>query len=308
MARYGYGYDYRSGGYRDGYERHPFHDRDAGRWGWSREGRDHYTEDAEWSRPEFNASLGHPGPARAGWAVDEWQSYDVHRGDQPGRWRTGEPWGRGRSAADELCACDIMTENPEAVTPDATLAEVARRMRDLDVGIIPVVDSLDRCTLRGVITDRDIAVRAAAEGRDMMTVTAGDYMTRDVETVREGDTVRDVFTVMKKDRVRRVPVTDESGRLVGIIAQADLAVDYAGLDEQRELEVEEVIERISEPGRFRSGGGWSPPHPGLHGTRGWEEPEGYERDFRDRLRRGWQTLRREARGLLDRGDYDGGWR
>jgi CBS domain-containing protein len=78
-----------------------------------------------------------------------------------------------------------------------------------------------------------------------------DYMTRDVATVSESHSVRDVFSVMKREQVRRVPVTDREGRLVGIIAQADLAVDYAGLDLEREREVEEVIERISEPARPR---------------------------------------------------------
>jgi predicted transcriptional regulator len=80
-------------------------------------------------------------------------------------------------------------------------------------------------------------------------VKVSDYMTEQVETVNKNDSLRDVFNVMKREQVRRVPVTDREGRLVGIIAQADLAVDYAGLDLQRETEVEEVIERISEPGR-----------------------------------------------------------
>jgi CBS domain-containing protein len=158
---------------------------------------------------------------------------------------------RGYAAGERVCAADVMTRGPEALTPESTLVEAAKRMRDLDVGIIPVVDDADSYRLRGVITDRDIAVRAAAEGKDMKKARVGEYMTRDVDTVREVDRVTAVFDVMKRARVRRVPVTDDAGRLVGIIAQADLAVNYAGLDWRREAEVEEVIERISEPGGSR---------------------------------------------------------
>jgi len=320
MARYGF--DYGSGrGRGDGSEwwrdarggewgaqdRFGTPEREFDRWGRSwKTGDDPWAEGAGWSRPEINLSqgsgpMGRPGGYQ-GYSMDEWGAYDV--GGNLGRgWRTGEPWGSGRSRADELLSRDLMTENPEAVTPDTTLSDVARRMRDLDVGIIPVVDDRDGNRLRGVITDRDIAVRAAAEGKDMMSTTVGDYMSRDVATVRESSTVRDVFTVMKRHRVRRVPVTDDAGRLVGIIAQADLAVDYARLDEERELEVGEVIERISEPARprYRQPEGWGGPG---GGQARWQARgaghDDYERDLRDRLRDGWHTLRREARHLVDR--------
>lgn len=159
---------------------------------------------------------------------------------------------RGYAPGEGVCAADVMTRGPEALTPESTLVEAAKRMRDLDVGIIPVVDDADSFRLRGVITDRDIAVRAAAEGKDMKKARVGEYMTREVDTVREMDRVSAVFDVMKRARVRRVPVTDGAGRLVGIIAQADLAVNYAGLDRRREAEVEEVIERISEHGGPRA--------------------------------------------------------
>jgi CBS domain-containing protein len=159
---------------------------------------------------------------------------------------------RGYVPGEGVCAADVMTRGPEALTPESTLVEAAKRMRDLDVGIIPVVDDADSFRLRGVITDRDIAVRAAADGKDMKKARVGEYMTREVDTVREMDRVSAVFDVMKRARVRRVPVTDGAGRLVGIIAQADLAVSYAGLDRRREAEVEEVIERISEHGGPRA--------------------------------------------------------
>jgi CBS domain-containing protein len=214
---------------------------------------------------------------------------------------------RGRGVEGDVRAADLMTANPEAVTPDTPLMEVAKRMRDLDVGIIPVVDGEDTFLLQGVITDRDIAVRAAAEGKDMKKAKVRDFMTPEVGTVDESDGVREVLTVMKRDRVRRVPVTDEEGRLVGIIAQADLAVDYAGLDFQREAEVEEVIERISEPGRPRWGRGSAPGRPGRPPA---PRPRGYDRDMTDYLREGWHALQREARQAFGRGApgrYDRGW-
>jgi CBS domain-containing protein len=161
--------------------------------------------------------------------------------------------GRGRSDSDRICAWQIMTEDPHAVTAEATLAEVAKSMRELDVGVIPVVDGDEDRRLVGVITDRDIVVRALADGKDG-GAKVGDYMTPGVATVGRNDTVHDVLDVMKRERVRRVPVTDREGRLVGIISQADLAVSYAGLDEHREAEVEEAIERISEPAHPRRGG------------------------------------------------------
>ncbi len=171
--------------------------------------------------------------------------------------RYGPPFagrsGGGVPDADRVRAAEIMTREPETVTPDAMVADVARKMRQLNVGIIPVVDGDDTTQLRGVVTDRDLAVRVLAEGGDG-TVKVSECMTEDVATVDRFDTVHDIFNVMKRERVRRVPVTDGQGRLVGIVAQADLAVNYAGLDLQRETEVEEVLERISEPAQPRRGG------------------------------------------------------
>ena len=80
-----------------------------------------------------------------------------------GRWGVGA---QGRSGRNDMRAGELMTENPECVTPDTTLTEVARKMRELNVGIIPVVESMDNRRLKGVITDRDITVRAVAAGKD----------------------------------------------------------------------------------------------------------------------------------------------
>ena len=292
----------------------PYDEDRWGHWNWDsrpRHGWDDYVrrpapprgenrpEYLGWSRPDFNVSQGGFGSyARPDAGGGDWyERQQGIRGRQ--QWRTGEPWGRGGSAATRVTVRQIMTENPESVTRDTPLADVARRMRDLDVGIIPVVRDADTGTLEGVITDRDIAVRAAADGEDMKKAVAGDFMSTDVATVRLGDSVRDVFSVMKRKRVRRVPVTDDAGRLVGIIAQADLAVDYAGLDLDRETEVEEVLERISEPARPQRAGGHH--QAGMYAAYG--RHPAYERDFADRLRHGWNTLKREARDFVGRG-YD----
>jgi CBS domain-containing protein len=160
---------------------------------------------------------------------------------------------RRASGALNVRAADIMTGDPRAVTPRSTLADAARLMAELDVGIMPVVESAERARLVGVVTDRDLAVRGLARGKDGGAPVA-DCMTADVATVQPMARIREVFDLMKRERIRRVPVIDSEGLLVGIIAQADLAVHYAGLDVEREREVEEVIERISEPGGGRGHG------------------------------------------------------
>lgn len=165
--------------------------------------------------------------------------------------RYGQDFGSGRGPR-RLCAADIMTEDPAAVTPEATLADAARTMRDLNVGIIPVVSDAGSRRLEGVITDRDITVRAVAEGRGGDTKVA-DCMTRDVEACHPGDRVRDVLHVMEAQQVRRVPVVDHAGALVGIIAQADLLVDYAAEEPHRDVRVAGAVERISQPARPRRG-------------------------------------------------------
>lgn len=140
-------------------------------------------------------------------------------------------------------AREIMTENPECLTEGDTLQRAAQLMKKLNVGLIPVVDDSSSRRLRGVITDRDIAIRHVAEGHGD-TCRVGDEMTRErLHTVTPDDDVDDVMTRMRDGQVRRVPVVDND-RIVGIIAQADLAVD-TGRREARK--VEKTVEKISEP-------------------------------------------------------------
>jgi len=138
-------------------------------------------------------------------------------------------------------ARDIMTGNPDCVTPQDTVFEAARIMRDSDVGAVPVVEDRNSRRLAGVITDRDIAVRCIAEGRDGNCAVA-DLMSSDLVTARPDDDVKRIMDQMKSEQVRRIPVVDDDNRVVGIIAQADLALEGPG-----DRKVGEVVERISKP-------------------------------------------------------------
>ncbi|HEY0970318.1 MAG TPA: CBS domain-containing protein [Gemmatimonadales bacterium] len=140
-------------------------------------------------------------------------------------------------------AREIMTKNPRTVTPDTRLQEAARLMQSENVGLIPVVEGKDSGNLVGVVTDRDIAVRVVAEGRDPSSVSVRDVMSSNVRTCREDANVDDVMEVMGSEQVRRVPIVDERGGLVGIVAQADV-VRQAKSDRK----AERTVEKISEPG------------------------------------------------------------
>ena len=135
-------------------------------------------------------------------------------------------------------AQDIMSKNPRTVTPEATVRDAARLMQEEDVGIVPVVEQ-DR--LVGLITDRDIAIRVVAEGRSEARVR--DVMSENPKSCRPSDDVEEVLELMGREKVRRVPITDERGTLLGIVAQADV-VREAPSDKRAEA----TIEQISTPG------------------------------------------------------------
>jgi CBS domain-containing protein len=140
-------------------------------------------------------------------------------------------------------AREIMSSNIECVTREDSLTRAAQLMRDADIGAVPVVESHDSMRLVGVITDRDIAVRHVA-GDNSDNCKVGDHMTSGrIYTASPDDDVDDVMRTMKTEQVRRVPVVDGE-RLVGIIAQADIATE--DVDDAR---TGEVVERISEPNR-----------------------------------------------------------
>ena len=119
-------------------------------------------------------------------------------------------------------ARDLMTPDPAQVTPSDSLQRVSQLMLEHDCGCIPVVTAADQRSLVGVITDRDIAVRAVAEGRPA-TTPVGEIMTPNPDCVTPDDEVERVEKLMSDRQIRRVVVVDDTGECVGIIAQADLA-------------------------------------------------------------------------------------
>ena len=133
---------------------------------------------------------------------------------------------------------DAMTDSVRTVTPSQPVTEAASMMKQEDVGALPVVEDDGR--LAGMITDRDIVVRAVAEGKDPSTVTVGDIATKDVVSVDPDYDLDDALQLMAQHQVRRLPVVD-GGRLVGVLAQADIA------GEAGPHEVAHVLEEISQP-------------------------------------------------------------
>jgi CBS domain-containing protein len=138
---------------------------------------------------------------------------------------------------------EIMTKDPSCVTPDATVREAAQVMKREDVGIVPVVDGQTQKRLIGLVTDRDIAIRCIADGKDG-TCRVRDVMSSDdLATCSENDDVENVMSAMRTEKVRRIPIVDERGSLVGIVSQADLLTKTR--DTSR---AGETVEEISEPG------------------------------------------------------------
>jgi CBS domain-containing protein len=139
-------------------------------------------------------------------------------------------------------AQDIMSKDPMCVTPDTPLVEAAQIMKTENIGVVPVVESTGSKRLVGVLTDRDIAIRAVAEGRDGTTTSVGHVMTSDVRTSAASDSVEDVMELMGREQIRRIPIVDESGALVGIIAQADIVIEA-----RDDKKAERTVEKISQP-------------------------------------------------------------
>jgi len=137
----------------------------------------------------------------------------------------------------------IMTPNPARITPDRPAREAAILMRDTDCGSIPVVENTTANRLIGTVTDRDLAIRGLAAGLGPETAVR-DLMTYDPITCLPEDEVEDLRQVMIDQQVRRVPVVDVDGMLVGIVAQADIAREEGAASDR---EVGRIIEAISEP-------------------------------------------------------------
>ena len=134
---------------------------------------------------------------------------------------------------------EIMTEDVEVVRPEASLFEAAGRMRDLDVGALPVCDG-ER--LVGMLTDRDLTVRAVAAGRDPRTATVGEIMTPAMSYCFEDQSAAEAERLMAEKQIRRLPVLDRDKRLVGIVSLGDLAIRTGN-----RRAVGKTLEAVSEP-------------------------------------------------------------
>jgi CBS domain-containing protein len=204
------------------------------------------------------------------------------RGDDDGRswfeeardYVRGRPEERGRGASRSHVRCrDIMTRDVTVATRDTALQDVAAMMRDEDTGVIPVVErQADAQTtteaesgdgrsraggtetktrgngrLVGLITDRDIVIRAVSDGKDVRSTRAEEVMTTDIHTARPNDRVIDAIRKMGDKQVRRIPVVDDNNNLLGIISMADVALET---EEDRELA--DALEEISSGASFWS--------------------------------------------------------
>lgn len=189
--------------------------------------------------------------------------YDV-RGDLSSeRWRDRDYY--GGTERSRLRCRDIMTRDLVVATRDTTVVEIARMMKQEDVGVIPVVEydapagngrnegsernyqdrNYARGKLTGLITDRDIVVRCVAENKDCASVRAEDIMSVDVHTGKPNDRVVDVIRKMGDKQVRRIPVTNDNGYLVGMISMADIA-----LETRNDRELGDALEDISKGSSF----------------------------------------------------------
>lgn len=132
---------------------------------------------------------------------------------------------------------DAMTPSPRTVQPSSTVVEAAQLMKSEDVGIVPIVEG-DRLT--GVVTDRDVTIEVVAERKDPESTTVGEIASSNLVTVDPDQELDEALQLMAQHQVRRLPVCEEDGRLVGILAQADVA------EHAKAKKTGEVVERISQ--------------------------------------------------------------
>jgi len=118
---------------------------------------------------------------------------------------------------------DVMSKNPVCCLPNDTVKKVAQLMKSKDIGSVPIIDSEGTKKLVGIVTDRDLALEVVAEGRDPKTTKVEEVMTHSVVTSRAEDDLQYALDAMAKYQLRRIPVVDKNNKLVGIIAQADVA-------------------------------------------------------------------------------------
>lgn len=142
---------------------------------------------------------------------------------------------------------EVMTRDPMCCEPTDPVTRAAEMMSQHDVGSLPVVESLQSRRLVGIVTDRDVVTKVVAGNRDVASATVSDAMTPNPAVCHEEDELERAVAIMADRQVRRLPVVDASGRLSGIIAQADVATRG-----NRDERTGELVEAISEPSKERS--------------------------------------------------------
>ncbi len=132
---------------------------------------------------------------------------------------------------------DVMTTNPATVEHDAKIVDAARVMQRADAGVVPVTEN---GRLTGMVTDRDIAIRVVAEGKDPESTQVDEVASTDLVTIDPQQDLAEALRLMAQHKVRRLPVVEEDGRLVGVVAQADIA------RQGDDMQTGQVVQEISE--------------------------------------------------------------
>ncbi len=136
----------------------------------------------------------------------------------------------------------VMTENPTCCLASDSVSAVVQQMQIHDIGAVPVVSDITSRKLIGIITDRDVALRVVGAGRDSKGTWVADVMTPNPVACHDTDNIDTAIEAMSLHKVRRIPAVDDNGRLVGIVAQADLATRLGNSEKTAE-----VVEEISKP-------------------------------------------------------------
>jgi CBS domain-containing protein len=133
---------------------------------------------------------------------------------------------------------DVMTTQVEVVRPDASIQEAAEKMRSLDVGALPVCDGQQ---LKGMVTDRDITVRATAQGRDPKATPVREVLSPELAYAFEDQDLEDAQRLMQEKQIRRLPILSRDKQLVGIVALADVVAEAGKKDAAR------TVQAVSKP-------------------------------------------------------------
>ena len=137
---------------------------------------------------------------------------------------------------------EVMTKNPECCLPNDNVVKAAQMMKLLNVGPIPIIESDETRKLVGFLTDRDLALKIVAEGRDPKSTKIEEVMTHKVVTCHMDDDLQKAMDVMAENQIRRIPVVDSGNRIIGIISQADVATRL-----NQPVKTAEMVKEISQP-------------------------------------------------------------